>query len=159
MKLWDVERRAPSRTLAGHSDNVLEVAFSRDGKTLISAGLDYTIGFWPVERLGEATELGVDDRKGQVAFADNTTVALFREGKVRLSDLATGQERTTVPHASEQAQYIAVSTKEVLAVKATDAIELWNVANMTRESLPSDPEFIVPDAGTPLVFSRNGQVL
>lgn len=90
-------------------------------------------------RLGDAREFGTDDRKGQVAFAGNTAVASFRGGEVRLWDIATGKEQATIPHARDQAQYIAVSTDGVMAVKATDSVELWNLANMTNECLPSDP--------------------
>ncbi|HAT15844.1 MAG TPA: WD40 repeat domain-containing protein, partial [Microcoleaceae bacterium UBA11344] len=38
------------RTLSGHSDNVLSVAISPDGQTLVSGSRDKTIKIWRVSR-------------------------------------------------------------------------------------------------------------
>ncbi len=46
IRLWDIRRGEHIRTLSGHTDGVIGVAFSPDGNTLASGSVDETIRLW-----------------------------------------------------------------------------------------------------------------
>jgi WD40 repeat protein len=49
VKLWSVESQKEVTTLKGHSDYVLSIAFSPDGKYLASGSQDKTVKLWSIE--------------------------------------------------------------------------------------------------------------
>jgi len=54
LKLWDVASGRNLATFFGHGDQVGHVAFSRDGKTLASCGIDGTIVLRLADRSGRS---------------------------------------------------------------------------------------------------------
>ncbi|HEY6407134.1 MAG TPA: hypothetical protein VIY29_06690, partial [Ktedonobacteraceae bacterium] len=49
VRLWSVQLGQFTKTLTGHSSQVLSVAWSVDGKTLASGSYDKTIRLWNVQ--------------------------------------------------------------------------------------------------------------
>ena len=83
----------------GHSDAVLSVAFSPDGKTLASGSWDKTIKLWDVKTGKElATLNGHTETVMFVAFSpDGKTLASASWDKtIKLWDVATSKERATL---------------------------------------------------------------
>ena len=50
MRLWDAETGQLLQTFRKHSNDVNDVAFSRDGKSVASASSDMTIGLWQLSK-------------------------------------------------------------------------------------------------------------
>jgi WD40 repeat protein len=48
IKLWDVKAGKETATLKGHTNGVIGVTFSPDGKTLASGSGDHTIKLWDI---------------------------------------------------------------------------------------------------------------
>ncbi|MFC1853296.1 WD40 repeat domain-containing protein [candidate division CSSED10-310 bacterium] len=46
IKLWDITNLKEITTLSGHTDSILSVAFTPDGKILASGSVDKTIKLW-----------------------------------------------------------------------------------------------------------------
>src|SRR5688500_13733291 len=88
----------PERTLEGHRDGILSVAYSPDGRLLASASRDGTIKIWNVETGDEQTTL--EGHSGQVlrlAFGSNNLLASAGADKtVRLWDIAAGESIATL---------------------------------------------------------------
>ena len=85
IQLWEAERGRHSRTLKGHTDTVRTLAFSPDGKTLVSGGKDNTLRIWDTHT-GSMLRRLAGHRKGI------KTVTFSRDGKM----IASGSEDATV---------------------------------------------------------------
>jgi WD40 repeat protein len=83
--LCPINDEEPLTTLTGHTRPVLALAFSRDGRWLVTGGEDHTIRVWEVKTGKEKTILL--GHQGTV-----TAVAFSPDGRL----LATGSEDTTV---------------------------------------------------------------
>lgn len=92
IRLWDLGTGQERNRLEGHTDSVWDVAFSPDGKTLLSASADHTLILWDV-RTGEriATLIGHGDAVRAVAFSSDgmTVLSGSDDNSLYLWNLAT----------------------------------------------------------------------
>ena len=86
--VWDLETRKTIHTLRGHEGFVYAVAFSPDGRHLVSGGLDSTVRLWD-----RATGAEVRRYPGHQGFVRG--VAFSPDGR-RIASVRRGQERQTL---------------------------------------------------------------
>ena len=85
------EPNPESRQLPGHDGSVVSVAFSRDGKTLVSGGRDDLIHVWDVAT-GELKKTLTNHRDTGKTKGDIYSIAFSHDGKL----MASGSMDTTI---------------------------------------------------------------
>ena len=135
--LWNVDIGTPIHTLTGHTD-VVSVAFSPDGQTLVSGSLDNTLRLWDVVTGQHLQTLTGDSQEfTTVVFGPDgqTLVSGSWDGTIRLWDVATGEPFQTLGGHTHLINSIAFSLDgQIMASGSYDGtVLLW-------EAIPTSPE-------------------
>jgi WD40 repeat protein len=93
VKLWDAGSGAVLHTLEGHSGPVYAVAFSQDGKVLVSASVDRTFKLWDAGSGAALQTLEVDAGIEALSFSVDGACLETNRGLLHTTYLSPG----TVP--------------------------------------------------------------
>ncbi|MHC4439324.1 MAG: protein kinase domain-containing protein, partial [Planctomycetota bacterium] len=118
-------------TLRGRDDWVSSVAFSPDGKCIVSGSKDSTIKIWDVETRAELmTLIGHKDGVGSVAFSpDGKRMVSGSDDKtVKIWDVATGNELMALGRHGQRISEVAFSPdgKRIISGSADNTIKVWD---------------------------------
>jgi WD40 repeat protein/serine/threonine protein kinase len=98
VRVWDPEGGMDPRRFSGHAASVIAVAFTPDGRRLLSASRDGTLRAWDLATGAEVLQMGdaVFNKLRCVAFAASGRRALagYNDGSLVLWDLDKGIEKT-----------------------------------------------------------------
>ena len=130
--IYDAQTGEELDLLIGHTDSVLSVSFSPDGKTIASGSWDNTIRLWDVDT-GDLIRnlIGHTDSVLSVSFSpDGKTIASGSEDNtIRLWDVSTGDLIRNLTGHTNSVRSVAFSPDgETLASGSDDGtIRLWDV--------------------------------
>jgi WD40 repeat protein/serine/threonine protein kinase len=166
IKIWDIDSGQEILTLRGHTDWVQGIAFTPDGRRLVSCG-DRTVRIWDGrpwtegEKLDEAvvTLRGHADSVNAVAFyPDQTWLATAStDGSIKLWDTQTWCELRTVRTDFQQISALAISPLgDCMAVSGYKNQPVVLLDSRSGESLKRLGD---PSGGQGIAFSADGRRL
>ena len=128
VRLWDYETGRAKKTLRGHEEQVLSVAFGA-GDTLASGSADGTVRLWDVETGTSRILAGHTDWVFGVAFHPNGEflASTGKDMSVRLWDTTFGVPLNTLERHTNWGRDVAISRGGILASAGYDnLIHLWD---------------------------------
>ncbi len=132
-KLWDVASGRELHALSGHTDWVNAVAFSPDGRTLVSGNSDGTLKLWDVASGSElSTFSGHTGGIDALAFSPDgrTLVSGNSDRTLKLWDVASGSELSTFSGHTGGVRAVAFSPdgRTLVSGSVDNTLKLWDVA-------------------------------
>jgi RNA polymerase sigma factor (sigma-70 family) len=133
IRIWDAAGGKQLRTLEGHTDGILCLAYSPDGKTLASASADGTIRTWDPDKGTELQNLaGHTGRVRWVAWSHDgkQLASAGADGTVRVWDAAKGTEVRSITAHEGGADGVAFSPdgKQLVSGGEDKTVRLWDAA-------------------------------
>ena len=128
VRLWDYETGRAKKTLRGHEEQVLSIAFGADN-TLASGSADGTVRLWDIETRSSRTLSGHTDWVFGVAFHPNGEIlaSTGTDMSVRLWDTTFGVPLNTLERHTNWGRDVAISRGGILASAGYDnLIHLWD---------------------------------
>jgi len=132
LALWEVDSGRLLRTFKGHSKDVIAVAFSTDGRRVLSGSRDKSMKLWEVDsgRLLRSFE-GHSDKVSAVAFSPDGQYALSgsSDQTLKLWELDSGRLLRTFKGHTDWIESVVFSPdgRRILSGSADKTLKLWEV--------------------------------
>jgi WD40 repeat protein len=159
LKVWDAETGQEVHTLPGHTNIVWSVAFSADGKRIVSGSWDQTVKVWDADT-GQVihTLKGHTNTVGSVAIsADGTRIVSGGwDQTVKVWGAETGQVIHTLKGHTQIVWGVAISVdgKRIVSSSHDGTVKVWDAEKgLEVLTLIRDPAL----GGAPVAFSADGK--
>ncbi len=129
--LWDPATGKEIRRLTGHTEEVISIDFSPDGKTIASASRDKTIRVWDVANGKVLTNLeGQPAQENRVAFSPDGKglASMGAEGVILVWDVATAKQERKLQAGDRMLSNFVFSPdgRQLAASEIGGLIRLWD---------------------------------
>jgi TIR domain/WD domain, G-beta repeat len=159
VKIWDAATKRVAKTFSGHAAKVRTVAFSRDGKWLVSGGNDSMVMVWDVAGSQPGRQFaGHSDQVISVAFsADGKRIASASfDHSVIIWEVASGQPVKTLTATNKMTAAIFSSDDAWLATAGWDGnVTVWDASSwQVVRLMPGNGQIV-----TTIAFSPDDKLL
>jgi WD40 repeat protein/serine/threonine protein kinase len=155
VRLWETDTGTSLWSVQAHSDYLWAVAFSPDGKTILSGGDDRSVHFWQSATGQPARDpLRMKERIRGLAFCpDGNSFLVADVSGARLHDLQTGEPRGGLAKANIASATLSPDGTKILAALMEGTARLWDARSgrQVGADMPHD------EAVWAAVFSPNGK--
>jgi WD40 repeat protein len=180
VELWKISTREETQVLKGHSNEILSVAVSPDGKTVVTGSADATaklwntseqpqnhtaVKLWDISEQLQAILLKVP-KVSSIAFfpgkEDKLLVDGRTDGSIVLWDMDSRRTLQVLNGSAAGIQAVAVATDRTIATWSTDnTVRLWrsNTDGKHQYALKTSTPINIEGNVTSVAFSRNGKLL
>jgi ankyrin repeat protein/WD40 repeat protein len=158
IEIWDLDKKAVVKTLAGHAFDIISLAFSKDGNTLSSADAQGILKLWDLTSGKMLHSMGEEDFHIKMAVSPDGRLGAEpdQDGTIRVYDLTTEKIVATLPGNPRVLSEMTVSPDGTTVVTAgtieyprregrdrQQELNLWNTGTGNLIGFPTTDDDLV----------------